>query len=311
MKLSDPVVGSFSLDPAKTFWQKLAEILKEQARVIDRVFPPTVNIMLPFLERVSEDVISEYITPILDEAHDRDIEQYLRAVTGLLKQSMEFGRLLMPSQNSANSFKQDVVRVLMRVFDAHVDLYLQEELDNTRKKFINEVDTWEKKIKEQDQATETFFMSNINREADKRDFLSTFKKVILAPVSAIPSVLTFNISKPSMLEAKVAAEVSPYAADQEPSNRLSVMSGSSLDVQGRSRASSNVLSGVLPTTELAAKAAIMNTRLEAIKSLFSLELSIELVKMAKESLERVAIFAKLGGQTGEEAYVTHPNAECR
>ena len=71
------MVGSFSLAPAKLFWERLAVILKEQAGVIDRVFPPTVNVMLPFLERVAEDVISEYVTPLLDETHERDVEQYL------------------------------------------------------------------------------------------------------------------------------------------------------------------------------------------------------------------------------------------
>lgn len=57
----------------------------------------------------------------------------------------------------------------------------------------------------------------------------------------------------------------------------------------------------VPTTELAAKVAILNTRLEGIKSLFSIEVALKLVHIAKESLERAAQFAKITGQTGEEA----------
>ncbi|KAF8252625.1 hypothetical protein K440DRAFT_631481 [Wilcoxina mikolae CBS 423.85] len=298
----NPENGAFSLEPAKVFWEKLAKVLQDQADVINRVFPPTVKVLLPFLERVAEDVISEYVTPILDEAHDRDLEQYLKAVTGLLKQSMDFGESLEPGKNSSSEdFTQDVVRVLTRVFDPHVDLYLQDELDHVKKKFNNEVETWEKHIQEQDAATESFFRSNINRAADKRDFLSTFKKVILAPVSVIPSA--FTTAKPA--EAKAAADGDP--------NRLSVMSD---DFQTRNSSRLSVASGitntntsgraspapsVLPTTELAAKAAIMNTRLEGIRSLFSLDVALKLVHMAKESLERARIFTKVGGQTGEEA----------
>jgi len=144
---SKPIMGSFSLEPAKTFWSKLAEVLREQARVIDRVYPPTVSVMLPFLERIAEDVITEYITPILDEAHDRDMDQYLKGVTGFLKQSIEFGAALEPSRFSADTFTKDVQIILMRVFDAHVDLYLQEELDHARHKFEAEVESWEKKVR--------------------------------------------------------------------------------------------------------------------------------------------------------------------
>ena len=58
----------------------------------------------------------------------------------------------------------------------------------------------------------------------------------------------------------------------------------------------------VPTTELAAKAAIMNSRLEGIRSLFSIEVALKLVHLAKGSLERAAQFAMVEGQTGEEAY---------
>jgi len=56
-----------------------------------------------------------------------------------------------------------------------------------------------------------------------------------------------------------------------------------------------------PTTELAAKAAIMNSRLEGIRTLFSIEIALGLVHNAKSSLERTASLTKIGGQSGEEA----------
>jgi recyclin-1 len=59
--------------------------------------------------------------------------------------------------------------------------------------------------------------------------------------------------------------------------------------------------GVAPSTELAAKAAIMNSRLEGIRSLFSIEVALNLIHAGKASLERVARFVQLGGQSGEES----------
>ncbi|PWW75161.1 hypothetical protein C7212DRAFT_358465 [Tuber magnatum] len=285
-----PMPGSFSLEPSLHFFTRLSALLREQADVIDRVFPATVNVMIPFLERVAEDVISEFVTPILDEAHDRDIEQYLKAVAGIYHRLLEFSKTIKVTRGSGERFPEEAMKIMGRVFEAHVDLYLQDELDYFRKKCEAEVDSWEKKIVEEDAATESFFMSNINREADKRDFLSTFKKVILMPVSVIPSPFS---AKP---ETK-PAEPSPYAN----SNTLSVPETSNASRPGAPMTPGQATPGPPPTTELAAKAAIMNSRLEGIRSLFSLEVALNLVHSAKSSLERAALFTSAGGQTGEEA----------
>ncbi|KAI4102300.1 MAG: hypothetical protein L6R37_004492 [Teloschistes peruensis] len=45
----------------------------------------------------------------------------------------------------------------------------------------------------------------------------------------------------------------------------------------------------------------MNSRLEGISSLFSIEVALKILQLAKSSLERAALFARIGGQTGEEA----------
>ncbi|CUS14548.1 unnamed protein product [Tuber aestivum] len=289
-----PMPGSFSLEPSLLFFTRLSALLLEQADVIDRVFPATVNVMIPFLERVAEDVISEFVTPILDEAHDRDIEQYLKAVAGIYHRLLEFAKTVKATKGSGENFPEEAMKIMGRVFEAHVDLYLQDELDYFRKKCEAEVDSWEKKIVEKDAATESFFMSNINREADKRDFLSTFKKVILMPVSVIPSPFS---AKPASATETKPAESSPYANSNTPGG---------LETPNASRPAAPMTAGQatpgpLPTTELAAKAAIMNSRLEGIRSLFSLEVALNLVHSAKSSLERAALFTSAGGQTGEEA----------
>lgn len=45
----------------------------------------------------------------------------------------------------------------------------------------------------------------------------------------------------------------------------------------------------------------MNSRLEGIRTLFSIEVALDLTHKAKSSLERAARFVRLGGQSGEEA----------
>lgn len=151
-------------------------------------------------------------------------------------------------------------------------------------------------------------MSTVNREADKRDFLSTFKKVILMPVNAIP-LPNLMATKPTPTNTTTTPsrmnEDTSYFGAAGDRNSLAVPNASppgtipsdtsTAPIDGR------ISPGPQPTTELAAKTAILNSRLEGIKSLFSLEVALNLVHEAKTSLERAALFTALGGQTGEEA----------
>ncbi|KAH7062445.1 secretion pathway protein Sls2/Rcy1 [Macrophomina phaseolina] len=292
-RLGDPMdcLGSglsadnISLKPSQAFYQSLAASLNEQASIIDRVFPPSIDVMVPFLERIGEDVISEYINPLLDEAHERNIESYLKAVSGLFEQALRFEASLKPSKTSEATFKEDVHRVISRCFEQHIDLYLQDELDFFKDKANSDVEAWEKRLQDQEASAESFFMSNVNRQVAKRDFLTSFKKVIMMPVNVMP----FASSKP--------ADQASMNGDRD---SIKTPSRSSTPVP-LERSSSPRPGSMAPTSELAAKAAIMNSRLEGIKSLFSIEIALSLVHLAKASLERVATMVRMGGQSGAEA----------
>lgn len=284
--LREVSVGNITLEPSRSFFKGLAVALTEEAAIIDQVFPPTVDVLLPFLERVVDDIISEYITALFDEAHEVSIEAYLRAVAGVFDQATQLALSLKPSKGSKPNFAEEAMQIILRAFEPHVDLYLQEELDFFRNKADAQVEAWEKRLAEEEQSTETFYMSNVSRQAAKRDFLSSFKKVVMMPVNVLPSMGGTAASKPSDTVAESTSDTLDAPA------RLST------PVPGEAAASSRLEA---PTSELAAKAAIMNSKLEGIRSLFSIEVALDLIHRAKASLERAARFVRLGGQTGEEA----------
>ncbi|GME26112.1 Secretion pathway protein Sls2/Rcy1 [Neofusicoccum parvum] len=293
-RLGDPLdcldtslsADSISLKPSQTFFQNLAIALNEQAIVIDRVFPPSIDVMIPFLERIGEDVISEYINPLLDEAHERNIESYLKAVSGIFEQALRFEASLQPSKVSESTFKEEAHRIVSRCFEQHIDLYLQDELDFFKEKANLEVEVWEKALQDQEASTESFFMANVNRQVAKRDFLTSFKKVIMMPVNVMPFA---SSSKP--------ADQASMNGDRD-SLKTSSRSSTPVPIE---RSGSPRPGSMAPTSELAAKTAIMNSRLEGIKSLFSIEVALKLVHLAKASLERVAMMSRMGGQSGAES----------
>ena len=120
-------------------------------------------------------------------------------------------------------------------------------------------------------------------------FFSIFKKVILLPVSAIPS--PFSAKSTSTNNETKPAETSSDAS----SNSLSVQETPNASRPGTPVTPGQAAPGPPPTTELDAKAAIMNSRLEGIRSLFNPEVALNLVHSAKSSLERAALFASAGG----------------
>lgn len=124
----------------------LTVAVNEQSGIIDRIFPSTVDVMMPFLERLSEDVIGEYIMPLLDEAHDRDIESYLKSVAELYVHVVQFSKSIKPAKGSEKDFPVEMMKLVIRIFEPHVDLYLQEELDHFKRLCEEEVESWEKKV---------------------------------------------------------------------------------------------------------------------------------------------------------------------
>ncbi|KAI8659344.1 hypothetical protein LRP88_05909 [Fusarium phalaenopsidis] len=287
-----------TLEPSRLFFEMLLAKVNEQASVMERIFPEPAHVFWTFVDKVREDIIMEYSTPLFDEAHERSIEAYLKAVSGIFEQTMLFFQSLTPPKGSTRDIKEAAKELSLRVFEPHLDLYLQAELDFFTNHAETEVASWEKKLSEQDSTIESFYMSNINRSADKKDFLSSFKKVVMMPVTVLPSFpigSPFATSKPSAAAASSASKEANGSGSLTP--QPSRPETPSVGLDGHK----SPLPAQAPTDELAAKAAIMASKLEGIKSLFSIEIALNLVHAAKTSLGRAAVFIRLGGQAGGEA----------
>ncbi|CAK7216065.1 F-box protein: endocytic membrane traffic, recycling ReCYcling 1 [Sporothrix curviconia] len=352
-----------TLDPSRAFFELLTRKVNDQSSVIGRIFPRPGRVFWALVDKVREDIIMEYITPLLDETHERNLPAYLTAVSGLFEQCLQFLKELQPpkspdadkpkkpanpthTKNTASVASDEFERpgklkrrstktlpaapaihgleeeedeededawrpkarlrkvreLAYRTFEPHLDLYLQEELDYFTKHTEAEVKEWDKKLSEQDADVESFYMANFNRQEDKKDFLSSFKKVVMMPVTVLPSLpgqlLGGNPFGGSSSKTPGASDSSLALPQPQPQTATTAA------VTASGRATPNPLSQLpekAPDDELAAKAALMASRLEGIKSLFSLEMALNLVHAAKTSLGRAAVFVQLGGQAAGEA----------
>lgn len=287
--------GHIDLNPSQRYFEQLANVMVQQAEIIDQVFPPSVDVMTPFWTRICETLVSDYLTALFDEAHRRDVDTYVKAVAGTFGQALRLVTTLNATKASPPEFAERSKQTIVQCFEKHIDLYLAEEFEVFRTKAESEVNQWEKAQSEQEASTEAYFMSNLNRQAAKRDFLSSFRKVVMMPVNALP---TFGSAK----TATVATRSSAAHFDTTDTSytggrpRTPNIPGSATPPL---RSSTPVQEA--PTTELAAKTAILNSRLEGIKSLFSIEVALNLTHIAKASIERTALMVQMGGTDGEVA----------
>lgn len=286
-----------TLAPSQLFFEVLTGKLREQAVVMEKIFPNPGKVFWALVDKVREDTIMDYATSLFDEARERNIESYLRAVSGIFEQCLQSLRSLDVPQISAEESEEKSKEQAHRVVEPHLDLYLQDELEFFQEKAEEEVGNWERKLTEQDATVESFYMSNFTKPVDKKDFLSSFKKTIMMPVTVLPSLPGQLLTSPfGSTAAKPAPASSANGMTLAPQASASQTPG--VGVPDRT---TSPLPEKAPTDELAAKAALMASRLEGIKSLFSIEVALNLVHMAKTSLGRAAVLIQLGGQAGEEA----------
>lgn len=294
--------GSFSMEQSYRFFSNASTEFNEEVAIMDRVFPASVNAVIPLLQRVGQEVISAYLVTLFDEAHQMNLEAYLKAVSTTYSQGLEFAQSLRPGSDPEDVFANTVDEIIFRAFEPHIDLYLKEEMDFFKRISETEVANWEKQLSEQDASMQSMYMSNVNRQVDKRDFLTSFKKVVMMPVNVLP---TFPMSspfggKPATAKALVNGEtLETQTVTSQNVTRSSSPNPLNSTALGTSRVSTPLAEP--PTTELAAKTAIMNSRLEGIRSLFSIEVALHLVHAAKASIDRAAGFVRVEGHFGEDA----------
>lgn len=278
--------GELSLEKVNAYFGRLGNALSQENGIVQAVFPNAREVSLLLLEEVAKEILAPFLSSLFEDAQTRSTSTYLRIISGTFAATSQFIEdSALESTDESTLSRCDAI--LAQIYGPHLDNYLTEELAFFRQKADAEVERWDRALSAQAASTESFLMSNVNRQADKKDFMSTFKQVLMMPVSIIPSFSGSSSTKP--------AAKAPVGSD------TTVLSRPTTPNPSATRSATPSFPTEAPTNELAAKAAIMNTKLENIRSLFSIEIALNLVHAAKSSLERAAQFNRLAGEAGESA----------
>jgi recyclin-1 len=279
--------GQLSLEKVHAYFERLGTAYSEENAIVEAVFPNAKEVSLRLVEEVAKDILAPFLSSLFEDAQARSTSLYLRILSGTFAATSQFIEDFALPNDADETTISRCNAIVANIYGPHLENYLSEELAFFRHKADAEVEQWDRALSEQDASAESFLMSNVNRQADKKDFMSSFKKVVMMPVNILPS-----FSGPSNTKTTAKALVNgESAAVSRPSTPNLLMP----------RTATPSLSAEAPTSELAAKAALMNSKLENIRSLFSIEVALNLVHAAKSSLERAAQFISLAGEAGDSA----------
>ncbi|RMD43950.1 hypothetical protein DV735_g1250, partial [Chaetothyriales sp. CBS 134920] len=273
--------SQLSLERVQAYFDRLAVAFAEEAGVVRAVFDRPDQVLIQLLERTSEEVLAPFLAALFDDAQARAGTLYLKIISGTFAATRHFIVDNCLDPDSDELLVQRANAVVGRIYEPHLEGYLAQELETFRLKAEREIEQWNRALAEQVASTESYLMANVNRSADKKDFLSSFKQVVMAPVNLLQGFSGSSMSSKPVVHKTITNGFDTRSST--PSQRAEA-----------------------PTSELAAKAALMNARLETIRSLFSIEVALNLVHSAKASIERIAQFIALGGHIGESA-----KSECR
>ncbi|KIX00182.1 uncharacterized protein Z518_10320 [Rhinocladiella mackenziei CBS 650.93] len=278
--------GQLSLERVRGYFERLGNAFNQENAIIQAVFPNAEEVTMLLLEKVAKEILSPFLSSLFEDAWTRGTSIYLRIISGTFVGTRQFIENFAISKDVDENTLSRCNALISEIFSPHIETYLAEELAFFRQKAESEVEQWDRALSEQAASTESFLMSNVNRQADKKDFLSSFKKVVMMPVNILPSFSGSSSNKTAAKSLPNGEATSSRPSTPNPFAPRGVTQ--SLPVEA-------------PTSELAAKAALMNAKFENIRSLFSIEVALNLVHAAKSSLERAAQFVALGGEAGESA----------
>ncbi|CAE7227884.1 unnamed protein product [Rhizoctonia solani] len=202
------------------FMSHVLEAMEKHGALATRVFPSASRVLPSFADRLANDVIGEYVVPLLSKARESGTLLYLQAAAASFVQAW---RLVDATRKAAGkddkvitqTQAEDIMYVpfsllvsidahfpkgcsRFRMFEQHMDEYLDEEIEITKATFDQICKTWERKLDAQTQSissatvatptTQARFLGSHNPAQVKRTVLTSFTNVLLLPVTIVPRV---------------------------------------------------------------------------------------------------------------------------
>lgn len=131
-----------------TYINDVLRVVAREGGLIARVFPPEADVLLYFTERIANDVVSDYITSLLSDAQPLQHPLFLLATAatfGQVYRLVDAVVAIEPHSPLVTTARAE--DVIFRMFEPHMDDYLQEEGDWIREVLERMCTEWDAKVR--------------------------------------------------------------------------------------------------------------------------------------------------------------------
>ncbi|KIM27736.1 hypothetical protein M408DRAFT_329894 [Serendipita vermifera MAFF 305830] len=223
-------INTLSFNAMDSFMTYIINSLQKAATTSNAVFPPASCVLPLFAERLGNEIIAEYVNGLLARAREVDAEiinakDVPKRRSGVVKTEDEWSTLGAVDQGqgqgpelylqaSAASFvvcwkvvdtlmesgdgsveRREAESIIFRIFDPHMDEYLDEEVEAVKRSFDVICREWTAKnqahssTNEPVSPTRTRFLTSHNPQQVKRNVVAGFTDVLMLPVTIIPRAI--------------------------------------------------------------------------------------------------------------------------
>lgn len=128
----------------------ILSVLTREGSLIARVFPPESDVLLYFLERLANDVVSDYITTLLSAAQPLQHPLFLLATAATFGQVYRLVDTVLAIEPKNDLVtKERAEDVVFKMFEPLMDDYLTEEGEWIREVLEGMCEEWDKKVSRQ------------------------------------------------------------------------------------------------------------------------------------------------------------------
>ncbi|KAL2312501.1 F-box protein pof6 [Schizosaccharomyces pombe] len=244
------------------------KLLESESKFSEATLPEPELVQVPYAKDILGNSLKDYVISICEHIGEEETELFLVFISGFYGLCKKFFSI--PNGPA----------LVDTIFQPQIDIFISQELHYFKTVGWSLVDQWDQKLEEKEDATECFFYKNVSQNTAKNNFLETFKNVMLLPVSL------FTIPSENNSASNLAEKAIEQKEEEDP--ELSKLDAARF-VPANIYVSKDRLKH-LPTTELAAQAAVLDSKLEGISTMFSLELALKIVHLCKVSLARAKVF---------------------
>ncbi|KAL7316335.1 F-box protein: endocytic membrane traffic, recycling ReCYcling 1 [Mucor circinelloides] len=288
------------LTPFKKLMSLVTDELKQQSSLVIDVFPEKMDAFYMFADRVFEDVIAEFVAQLLGRAMSISTHLYLRTMSVVLTSTKKVINVLTSDELPKSIEKDRGINLLFKLFLPFLDDYLYEEstyAENITKQYIEE---WNNRSAAHTDVSAR--LTNQSRETFKRNYLAAFKKVLTLPVDLVSTAAT-TIASPFQRASTVSGttnkRASTMSTDSIATPQSTPPSTPKVSTQMARSSSSSFVDQPprSPTTygkDVTGQLEFARQELDMLQNYLSLETSLQLIHINKESERRVQQFIDIG-----------------